>query len=552
MNRARQQLTLHRLAFAGLVALAAGCGAEQTAGGADTGTISIVIGAEPTLPVPTLSSSKANVDVGSLLFLPLARPNSELATTDEASFEPMLARAWSRIDSVTLAFELDPRARWHDGTPVTSRDVVWSLNRARDSAISPTYALLLRNLASVTADGPGKVVIGFRRAYAEQLFDAVYQAFPLPAHLLDTIPADRLASSAFVSMPVGNGPYRWGRLEPGQRLELNAVEDFFLGRPKLSRVMFLFVRAAEAQINLMLDGTADAFEAALLPRQVEQLAGQPAVRVQRQPSLTAGYLLFNQKANGDRRRPHPILADPLVRRAIALGIDRQQLLTSVFGDNAVGIDGPMGGASWIRRLTPPAAAFDPAEARRLLVQQGWRDPDGDGVLQKNGTRLALRLSYPGSSIPRVSSAEIIQSMLRDIGVEIELLRLDGPIWAERRTKGEFDIDFSQANLDPTPSGLVQSWSCAGIGGSNVGSICDPAFDAALATALRSVGDAEERWREAVVALQAGTPAAFLYSPMQSLVVHARYRDVTIRPDLPWSDLWRWSVDPAARLARDEP
>jgi peptide/nickel transport system substrate-binding protein len=432
---------------------------------------------------------------------------------------------------------------------VTSRDVVWSLNRFRDSANSPTYSLLLRDVASVSADGPGRVVVGFRRAYAEQLFDAVYHVWPLPAHLLDTIPASRLAGSPLVARPVGSGPYRWGALQPGQRLELTANREFFLGRPKIERVVFLFVRAAEAQLNLVLDGTADALEAFLLPRQIGPIVAKSELRLATQPSLGAGYLLFNQKAPGDRTRPHPILADPVVRRAIAVGIDRPTLLRNVFGPYGGVIDGPMGGASWVRRVTPKGPAYDAAEARRLLASRGWRDGNGDGILEKDGAPLTLRLAYPVSSIPRVNSAEPIQEMLRRIGVGIELTRLEGPVWAERRGKGEFDIDYSQTILDPTPSGLVQSWSCAGIGGTNVGSICDPRFDTALGAAIRAGRDAPDRWREAIGILQGATPAVFLYSPMQSFVIHRRFKDANLRVDLPWSDLWRWSVEPDAPARR---
>ena len=113
------------LGFVGLVGLT--LGAASPAWGQerrDRGTIVIVIGAEPTLPVPGLSSGKANVDVASLMFLPLARPGKKLVTTDEKSFEPVLAKSWARRDSLTLVFDLDPRAKWHDGVPVTSRDVV--------------------------------------------------------------------------------------------------------------------------------------------------------------------------------------------------------------------------------------------------------------------------------------------------------------------------------------------------------------------------------------------------------------------------------------------
>lgn len=545
-----------RSSMAGLLAvLVAASFAGPLAAQRDTqsGTISIVIGAEPTLPFPGLSLAKANMDVASLLFLPLARLGRQFITSDEKTYEPALARSWRRTDSLTLVFELDPRARWHDGKPVTPRDVIWSVNRSRDSTISPTYALLLRNIASVTATGEREVTFRFRQAYGDQIFDATAFAVPLPAHLLDTIPPDRLAASIYARQPVGNGPYRWGKLEAGRQLELNAVPDFFLGTPKLHRVVFLIVRAAEAQLNLVLDGTADAYEASLLPRQITPIVEQPSLDIKTQSSFSVGYLLFNQKAFGNRNTPHPILADRAVRQALSLGIDRQRLVRAVFGPYASVVDGPMGQATWIRRHTPKGPGYDPAAARRLLAAQGWRDSNGDGILDKNGAKLSLRLSYPGTSTARVGMAEPIQAMLRQIGVEVELLRLDGPVWAERRAKGEFDIDFSQATLMPTPAGLVQSWSCASSGGgSNVGSICSPGFDEAYKEATRTGGRAAaDRWRDAIGELQQDYPAVFLYSPAQALVVHRRYRNVSIRPDGTWTDLWRWSVDPSQRIARDQ-
>lgn len=531
-------------------ALALSLTASPAAAQRDHGTITIVIGAEPTLPVPTLSNQKQNVDVAALLFLPLARVGRDLDLTNERSYEPALARSWSRPDSLTLVFELDPRARWHDGQPVTSRDVVWALDRARDSAAAPVYALLLRRIARVEGDGPHRVIFRFKQAYPEQMYDAVYHAPPLPAHLLDTIPANRLAGSAFASAPVGDGPFRWGRVEPGRQLELVAVPDFFLGAPKLERVVFLLVRNAEAQLNLVLDGTADAFEGFLLARNIAPVMNQPSLRIQTVPSLSVGYLLFNHRAPGDRSQPHPILSDPAVRRAIALAIDRPRLLRSVFGPYGSVANGPYGRASWVRRVAPPGPPFDPAQARALLDRRGWRDTNGDGIRDRQGTPLALRLIYPGTSVPRVALAEAVQAMLRQVGVDLQLVRLDGPVWAGRHYAGEFDLDFMQAGLDPTPSGLVQSWSCAGPPTSNVGGICDSAFDRALAHAIDETRDPGGAWRAAIGALQTATPAVFLYSPADVVVLHQRYRNVSFRSDSPWADLWRWSVNPDQRLPRD--
>src|SRR5262245_44870627 len=177
----------------------------------DHGSIVIILGQEPNTPIPTLLGAKANSDVSDLLFLKLARPPADLITVDERRFQPQLARSWTRLDSLTLVFELDPRAKWHDGVPVTSRDVIFSFNRMRDSAVDPARALLLRHLESVTGEGDHRVVLRFRHAYREQFYDATFHVQLLPAHLVDTIPASRFAASAFVQAPVGNGPYRWVR-----------------------------------------------------------------------------------------------------------------------------------------------------------------------------------------------------------------------------------------------------------------------------------------------------------------------------------------------------
>jgi peptide/nickel transport system substrate-binding protein len=417
--------------------------------------------------------------------------------------------------------------------------------------VDPQRALLLRHLESVRAEGERRVVMRFRRAYPEQFFDAAVHVQPLPAHLVDTIPAARFAASAFVQAPIGNGPYRWVRREPGRQLELAANEQFFLGRPKLDRVVFLLARDAEAQINLLLDGTADILETVAPMTGVPRLTGRRELRIVPVASLNVGYLLFNHRAHGDRSRPHPILADVDVRRAIAMALDRQTLLRATYGTWAVLPDAPVSQSHWTRPLVPRGPAYDPAAARRMLARKGWTDRNGDGILDKDGAPLELRLNLPSTSAPRLALAPQIQEMLRRVGIRLELVRLDGPVWVERRRRGEFDLDFSAAFMDPSPSGIVQSWTCAGRGGTNVGQYCNPAVDSLIEAAIMTPdGDVAARWSAAYAALQRDVPAVFLFAPTQPFVVHARYRNVTVRPESNYGDLWRWSVDPARRLPRD--
>src|SRR5690606_18264427 len=135
-------------------------------------------------------------------------------------------RSWSRRDSLTLVFELDPRARWHDGRPVTAEDVVFTFTRAMDPAIAPSIAELLHAIDTVRAEGQHQVVISFKRVYPEQFFDATHYVQPLPAHLVRRLHPDSIATSDYARAPVGNGAYRWTRTVPGQLLEFTADPAF--------------------------------------------------------------------------------------------------------------------------------------------------------------------------------------------------------------------------------------------------------------------------------------------------------------------------------------
>lgn len=513
------------------------------------GTAVILVGAEPAAPVPTVGGGRQNTDVADILFLRLARLGPDRVTSGDKGFVPELARRWTRRDSVTLAFELDPRARWHDGTPVTSRDVQFAFERARDRAVDAQKALLLRYVSSVTTEGPGTAVIRFSRAYGEQMYDAVYHVQPLPAHLVDSIPKDRLAGSAFVQRPVGNGAYRFVRRDAGQRLELAAVPDFFLGKPGIGRVIFLLARDPDAQLNLLLDGTVDVLDGISPPPNVARVQAVKHLRVITVPTTNVGYLLFNQRANGDRSRPHPILADVEVRRALVMALDRDELVRAGFGAYASVPDGPVSQLHWIRE-EKRLVRYDTAGARALLARKGWRDSNGDGVLDQGGRDLVLQLNFPGPSAIRGLIAPMVQEQWRRIGVKVDLLRLDGPVWAERRGKGEFDIDFSSAILDPSPTGLVQSWTCAGRGGSNVGQYCNPQVDSLMDRAIRGTGDVRKHWHDTIRLMVSDAPAAFLFAPSSAIAIHRRFDRVVIRPESFWAGIWEWRLRPSQMLPRD--
>lgn len=537
-----------RLAFVVMLTAWSIPGAQSQAAPA-TGIV-IVTGQQATTPVPTLMEGAANgvgnQDVADQLFLRLAELGPKAQTAGDRDFVPALARSWTRRDSTTLVFDLDSRARWHDGTPVTARDVVFTFKRAKNPDLAPRVSELLRQIVSVAAEGDSRVVFRFARPYAEQLYDATYHVAPIPFHLLDSIPPDSVSRSSFATSPIGSGPYRWVRSVPGQFVELAAVPDFFLGKPKIARVILRTAVEPSARLNLLLSGQADAMDI-IPPPSVNQVAADTTLRLIAVPSSTMGFLLFNQRDPKNRARPHSILADNRVRRAITLGLDRSQLVQAVFGSHGMVPYGPVSQLLWIRHRSPRAEGPNVNEARRLLAATGWGDSDADGTLDRDGHPLRLVLSVPNTSGIRRQMALLIQEQLRRIGVQIEILQLEFPIYLERRAAGDFDVDFSSVNQDPSPSGLTQSWACTG--GNNVAGYCDRGVDSVMEQAVRGRGDPGEQWIEALRKIEEDAAATFLYAPAFMYAVNRRFRGVTITPQSAWLTLRKWSVSPVPVAGR---
>lgn len=522
--------------------------APQRLSAQDHGSIVIVSGQFPSQPIPTITRGSADNDIADLLFLKLARLGPTLTTAGERDFVPQLARRWERRDSLTLVFELDPRARWHDGTPVTARDVAWSFRRAKDASIAPANATALRWVQEVTADGERRVVVRFAKRYPTQFFDVIWQLPILPAHLLDTLPGAQLGASAYARMPIGNGPYRFVRSLPGQLVELAAVPGHFLGSPRIDRVMYRSSADGDARINLLLSGEGDALEQLALRSQQERFTGNAEFRLVPVPSFQIGYLLFNQRDPADRNAPHPILADSVTRRALVLALDRATIVASLFGPTAVVPEGPASMSLWVR--TPPSASAqgDTARAAALLASAGWVDHDRDGIRDRDGRPLTLSVIFPGTSPSRRLAAQLAQDQWRRVGVQVELSPLEFPAYIERRNTRNFDIDLTVSIQDPNPAGLTQSWSCTG--GNNIGSYCDPVVDSLLTRAEAAMDGGRVLWQAALRRIDADAPAVFLFAPANVVAVHRRFADIVLRPDGLYSGLAVWRVTPGRQLPRD--
>lgn len=515
------------------------------------GTVVMAVGQEPTRPYPVVGSSgQADADVADQMFLRLAGLDASLRTVGDNALRPELARSWRRVDSLTLLFDLDPRARWHDGKPVIANDVAFAWKLMSNPVVGYNGAVTMEPIATVEAAGPRTVRVRFRRAFGEQVYLAGFNLLPLPAHLLERMPVESIATSAWAREPIGNGPYRFVRRAPGEFVELRADPGFFLGKPGIARVMFRFVSDGTARKNLLLSGDTDLLENVPLPN-LEELRALPQLRLVTVANNIIIYALFNSRNPADTTQPHPFLTDVRVREALGLALDRQTMAAAVYPKGVLVPDAAQSHIwSWITPKGIRGVTQNVPRAKALLAAAGWRDSDGDGILDKNGQPLRLSVIVPpGTRRPLSIQA---QAMWRAVGVQVDLENLEPAVFTERHKAGRFDLSFFGTNQDPAPSSLSQSWSCASAttpGSSNVAHWCDPVFDQRLGLASTSARP-QLAWAGVLSRMAAWHPAIFLATPVNVTAVHQRFTNVTIWPSKTWRSLWLWRVKPDMALPRD--
>lgn len=504
----------------------------------------VSLAADADMLLPPFTATTQAAAISDQIFERLADPDSTLNTIGDRDYRPRLADRWQwASDSLSIAFHVDPRARWQDGAPVTARDVRFSFRVFKDSAAGSIAAPLLSNIDSVSVRDSMTAVVWFHTRTPDEFYTATYSPRILPAHLLDTIAPERWRTSAFGRAPVGSGPYRFVRWAPGTSIQLDADTAYREGRPVVDRILFTVTRDPGVAVSRLLAHEID-FLDRIAATDVPRVRAHPELRLVRWPSEENVSLLFNLRDPTDLSRPHPVLGDARVRRAIALAIDRPALVRGVLGETARVAQGPFPAVLLDSVFLPPVSA-DCAGAGRALDAAGWlRDPR-TGLRRRGGQRLAVRLLVPTSSPERVAGAVVLQAQLQCAGIDVEIDQTELNTSIDDLEKGQFDATLLDLKWDPSPASARQIWAGASAApaGSNFARYENPEFDALLDSAISA--NSEERgrrlYRRAWSVLVKDVPAVWLYDLVNVGAVRKPFEPRGLRADGWWSDLAWWGV-----------
>lgn len=535
-----------------VVAACKGSEPSANAGGDVGGTMVVAMPGDVGTLLPGLVASIGDRELTDLLYDRLAEIGDDLNTLGDKGFTPRLAERWDWApDSLSIAFHLNPKARWHDGQPVRASDVRFSLNLIKDPAFGSPVAVYVKNIDSVSVRDSLTAVAWFRQHTPEEFYDLVYQVVIVPEHVLGKTPVAELKTAEIGRQGIGSGRFRLARWQPGQRLEIVADTANYRGRPRLDRVVFTPSPDFSSAVTRFFAGDADLFDQ-LRPENIAKLAGDTVRHALRYPNLQYATLAFNLVDPKQPKQPHPIFNERAVRRALTMAIDRHAMLRNVFDTLGGPLYGPFPSSIAVADTTLAQIPYDTVAARALLDSAGWR-VGTDGIRVKSGRRLAFGIMSPSSSASRHQYAVLLQAALRKVGADVRLEETDFATYMAKQSTHAFDAEITLFATDPSVSGFKQTWATSGItDGSNFTAYSNPAVDALLDSATTTFDPERTRAyaRRAFREIIDDAPAVWLYQPPTVMGIARRIRTGHLRADEYWAHMDEWWIPADQRIARD--
>ncbi len=480
----------------------------------------LVVGSigEPSTLIPVLAGDSASHEVAGLIFNGLVKYDTDLKIIGD------LAESWEvSDDGLTITFRLRKGVRWTDGVEFTADDVMFGYRTIIDEKTPTAYKEDFLQVRKAEVLDRYTFRVTYREPFAPAL--STWGNLPvLPRHLLE---GKDITKSALGRNPVGLGPFKLKQWVPGQKLVLTANRDYFEGRPYLDYYIYRVIPDQATMFMELRAGGVDLM--GLTPIQYSKQTDTRFYRENfqkfRYPVFAYTYLGFNLK--------HPFLKDINVRRAIAYAIDKEEIIDVVlFGLGSVAT-GPYVPGTWPYNPDVRKYEYNPEKAKELLRASGWKDSDGDGILDKDGTPLEFTiLTNMGNSL-RERTAAIIQWRLKQVGIKVNIRILEWSTFInefiDKRSFEAVILGWS-IGLDPDQYDIWHS-SKTGEKEFNFVSYSNKEVDRLLEAGRRTF-DIEKR-KKAYFRIQEilaeEVPYVFLYVPDALTIVHKRFRGIKPSP-----------------------
>jgi peptide/nickel transport system substrate-binding protein len=357
-------------------------------------------------------NNSADRDVDQLLF-------SGLVRFDERGLPHAdLAEAWGQSQDGTIYnFTIRPNAVWHDGSPVTSDDVIFTIELMKSAgSLYPPDIKDLWGRVEVEKLNDKNIKFTLPEPYVPFID---YLSFGVvPKHILESVPPDQMEKAEFNLNPIGTGPYKFDHLivDGGQivGVVLTLSENYYGTPSYIEQVVFRYYSSPAAALDAYQQG--DVFSVSqVTPDILSAALEEPnlSVYTSRMPQMS--FVLFNL-TNPEKA----FLQDPIVRRALMLGLNRPYMINTFMQGQAVVVDTPILPNSWAYFEGTEHFEYDPETAINMLKAEGYVIPaSGGDVRAKDGVSLFFTLTHPDDTL-HTQIAQMIQTQWDMIGVHVDL------------------------------------------------------------------------------------------------------------------------------------
>jgi len=387
----------------------------------DANTVVMIIESSPTNLDPRVGTDAQSERIDELIFDPLVHRDEHF------NMIPWVAEKWEIPDPKTYIFHLRRGIQFHDGRPLTARDVKWTLDSIRDGSLTTLKTTTYELVERVDAPDDATVIIHLSEPDGTLLYNVSEGAFGI-------VPYG--SGKPFNRYPIGSGPFKFISQDPDTEVVLQRNDNYWGQRAQVERVRLTIVPDATTRALELRKGSADISPSGSLSADmIGTLRRYRSLEVEQQPGTVLAYLAFNLR--------DPILQDLRVRQALAYAIDRGAVLHYLFGDQGRLADSVLPPQHWAYSGNVAHYPYDPAKANQMLDTAGY-------ARGREGVRFHLTMKTSTEETTRLLAA-VLQQQLRQIGIALDIRSFEFATFYSDVTKGAFQLyslRWVGANEDP--------------------------------------------------------------------------------------------------------
>ncbi len=465
---------------------------------------------------PVIANDNASGTINDQIFNGLVKYDKDIKLIGD------LAKRWEISNGgKTITFYLREGVKWHDGVEFSAEDCLFTYQKFIDPKVVTPYS------SSYTAVSKAEVVnkYVFRVTYKEPFSPALesWAVGMIPKHLLD---GKDINTDPFNRHPVGTGPYKFREWISGQKIVLDANKDYFEGMPNIDQYIYRIIPDSTTMFEELLSGGVDMM--GLNP--LQYLRDSETRRIKenyvkfRYPANAFTYLGYNLR--------NPLFSEIKVRQALSYAINRQGIIDGILLGLGRPCTGPFSYVSWAYNPNAKSYDYDPAQARRMLADVGWKDLNSDGILEKHGKPFRFTIMTNQGNNERIRTAEMIQQNMKALGIDVKIRVMEWQAFLEQIDKRSFDAIILGWSMGRDPD-IYDIWHSSKTkkGEYNFIGYKNSEVDRLLVEG-RQTFDIEKRKKiyyriHAILAEE--QPYAFLYVPDATPIVHKRFKGVKVEP-----------------------